>query len=194
MKPALAMLVATASVAIAATDSFAQVYVAPAPQVVYRPAPAVYVYPRHVAPRVIVNRPIIYAGSVNAAPVVSTPAPVVTNYAPAVSAPVVTNYAPATSAPIVTNYAPSATPVVTASPVITAPPVIAAAPIITYRPVPLITYRQPVTYVAPTVTGYAGNVSTVYAVPVAAAPGVVVRQKVYYRGQPIRNTFRVLTP
>jgi hypothetical protein len=92
---------------------------------------------------------------------------VVTNYAPT---PTVTNYAPAQ---VVTNYAP---------------------PVVTYRPaLPVITYRQPVTYVQPTVVGYAGNVSTVYAVPVVAQPAVV-RTKVYYPGQPIRNVLRAITP
>lgn len=186
MRPALAFMVATATLAFAATESLAQMHVAPAPRVVYRPVSPAYAYPAYAAPRVIVNRPVVYAG-----PVVNpAPMPTVTNYAPAASTPIVTNYAPAASASVVTNYAPSPAP-------IPAAPVYSPAPIVTYRPaLPVVTYRQPLSYIPPTVVGYpgyAGNVSTVYAVPVAS-PAVIVRPKVYYPGQPVRNFFRAVTP
>lgn len=192
MKRALVLIVAAAALAFGVTESFAQVYVSPAPQVVYRPAMPAYAYPAYAAPQVIVNRPAIFAD-----PIVKQ-APIVTNYPPVASAPIVTNYAPSqVGAPVISQQSTvvGAAPVVTPTQIMAPAPIVTyrPAPLVTYRPAPVITYRQPVTYVPPTVTGYGGNISTVYAVPVVAQPAIV-RTKVYYPGQSIRNVLRAITP
>lgn len=91
------------------------------------------------------------------------------------SAQVVTYYySPVTTyySPVTTYYAPS--------PVYASP-----APRVVYRPAPVVVYRPAPVYVSP-----APVVS--YRYPVYY-PGVV-RTKVYYPGQPIRNYFKAITP
>ena len=108
-------------------------------------------------------------------PVVA-PAQTVT-YQPIAPAPTVT-YRPVAPAPTVT-YRPVAAPVVTYRPVAPAPTVVYRTPVTTYyTPAPVTTYYAP----APAVT-----YSPVY-------PAAVVRTKVYYPGQPIRNFFKAITP
>jgi hypothetical protein len=61
--------------------------------------------------------------------------------------------------------------------------------VVTYRPVtPVVTYRP----VTPVVT-YRPVAPAVYAAPVAY-PAAVVRTKVYYPFQPVRNFFKAITP
>ena len=125
-------------------------------------------------------------------PVVTSPAPVQTYYAPQTvySPTTVTAYSPTT----VTAYnpTPGCCGQTVAAPVIAAAPVVAAAPITTLRPVttyyapaptvaysPTVTYSPTVAY-SPVVT-YSPVVQPVYA-PVGYAP--------YVPGQPIRNAFR----
>jgi hypothetical protein len=78
-----------------------------------------------------------------------------------------------------TYYAPA--PVVYApAPVYVAPPV----PVVTYYQAPLVTYT-PGYYAGPAVV----------AAPVYVRPrAYTVRTRVYVRGQPVRNTLRVLAP
>lgn len=69
----------------------------------------------------------------------------------------------------------------------------AAAPVATYYApsVPVATYAPATTYVTPApVTTYYAPVVT----PRYYAPRVIVRPKVYVRGQPIRNVLRAITP
>jgi len=120
--------------------------------------------------------------------------PVVVHYGaagPVLSAPVAVQqgaWRPAAPATEVVAYQPFAAPVVTYRP-------IAPAPVVTYRPLapaPWVVYRAPVvTYrpVAPVVT-YS---PAVYPAPMVY-PGAVVRTKVYYPGEPIRNFFKAITP
>jgi len=128
---------------------------------------------------VVQQRVVYYAG----APVVA-PAPVTTYYAPSAVA-TTSYYAPApavvtTPAPTVTYYAPSV-----------------ATPVTSYY-TPTTTYYAPTTtYYAPTVT--ATPVTTYYAPTAVAAPVVVgrtpvVRSKVYYPYEPVRNFLKAITP
>ena len=93
---------------------------------------------------------------------------------PVMPAPVVAYYPPAVyPAPVVTY-----SPVVTA-PVVPAPVVVAPAPAVTY-------YRAPVVATVPSY--YYGPTPYVVGRP------AVVTQRVYIRGQPVRNALRVLAP
>lgn len=136
---------------------------------------------------VVQQRVVYYAG----APVVA-PAPVTTYYAPSAVA-TTSYYAPAPA--IVTTPAPAV--VTTPAPTVTyyAPSV--ATPVTSYY-TPTTTYYAPTTtYYAPTVT--ATPVTTYYAPTAVAAPVVVgrapvVRSKVYYPYEPVRNFFKAITP
>ena len=90
--------------------------------------------------------------------------PVVTYYSPAPQ--VVSSYSPVVQygTPVTTYYAPGSVPATQAAPV--------------------VTYYAPY---APVVTAY----RPVYG---ANHGAVIVRPKVYVRGQPIRNAFRAITP
>ncbi len=106
-------------------------------------------------------------------------------YPPAVvAAPVTTYYAPAPGvvAPRVTYYAPA--PVVTAAPVTTYYSTTAVA-------APVTTYYSTTALAAPVTTYYAP--AALYA-PVTYYPAGIVRSKVYYPGQPVRNFVRAVTP
>lgn len=202
MKNVVAALIVCSVVALAGTEATAQSFLAPAPQVVYRPALPTYSYPS-----VVVNRPAFFA-----APVV-TQSPIVTQAPIAAQEPIVAeasaapHYASPDSATVVTQYAPAAPgPAVIAGPtqVFASPPVVTyrpalplyRQPIVTYRQ-PVVTYRQPVvtyaapaTYVAPAT--YAAPALNGYGVPVAQP--VIISPKVYYPGQPVRNLLRAITP
>jgi hypothetical protein len=96
------------------------------------------------------------------------PQPVTTYYAPEYAAPVTTYYAPEVAAPVTTYYAPTAVPVTTY-----------------YAP------RRMTTYYAPAPVA----VNAYYApAPMYVGAPAVVRTKVYYPGQPVRNFFRAVTP
>ena len=88
-----------------------------------------------------------------------------------VHSPVIPAYGPVVvhSSPVVTTYS----HVITAPPVVTYHPVIPARAVVRYRPA-----------------------ITVYSVPGVIARGrqVIVRPKVYVRGQPVRNILRAITP
>ena len=107
-------------------------------------------------------------------------------YPPAVvAAPVTTYYAPApaiVAAPRVTYYTPA--PVVTAAPVTTYYSTTAVA-------TPVTTYYSSTAVAAPVTTYYAP--AAVYA-PVTYYPAGIVRSKVYYPGQPVRNCVLAATP
>lgn len=121
---------------------------------------------------------LVYGSVASADDLVLAPSPAVvqrtTYYAPAtVVGPTVVG-----PTPVTTYYAPA--PVVVARPTVTyyAP---AAVPVTTYyAPVPVTTYYAPTT--------------TYYAPAVIAAPVGVVRSKVYYPGEPVRNFFKALAP
>ena len=96
-----------------------------------------------------------------------------------VYSPVVTAYSPVLipSVPVVASYAPT----------------IVAPPVVTYYQAAPADYETIVTP-APTIVGYAPAVPS-YAVPVVVGrPDIIVRPKVYVRGQPVRNIFRAITP
>ena len=99
-------------------------------------------------------------------------APVVT-YRPLAPAPVVT-YRPLVAAPVVVYRPLAPAPVVTYRP-------LAPAPVVVYRPAPVVTYRP----LAP---------APVVAYPPAYYGAPVVRTKVYYPGEPVRNFFKAITP
>ena len=152
-------------------------------------------------------RPIVDdAPTVTYSPVIEsagTAAPIVT-YSPVVPQATTTYYqGPVTVArPIAqptTTYAPIvAAPVVTYRPV--EPVVAVPAPVVTYRPVttvyaapaPVIAYRQPVVAYAPALPVYSATTYSTY--PTVVARPVVVSQKVYIPGQPVRNFFKAITP
>lgn len=117
-----------------------------------------------------------YSPVVTAAPVTRATVgygPVVTNYgygttfspAPTYYGSRVTYYAPA---PTVSYYSPTPT-------------------VSYYAPAPTVNYYAP----APTVTYYA---PTTVAAPVYLGKPAVVHSKVYYRGEPVRNLIRSVTP
>jgi len=153
----------------------------------------------------VVQRVVHYGAPVVAPAVVPTttyyaPAPTTTYYAPA---PTTTYYAPAAStivpsaAPVTTYYAPS----------YVAPSYVAPVPTVV---VPRTSYYAPATvvpttvlprtaYYAPTTAYYAPAATTAYYAPAVAAPVVVgspavIRSKVYYPGEPVRNFFKAITP
>lgn len=110
------------------------------------------------------------------APVVVAPTPAPTvSYLPVAAGPVVSVapapvvvYRPVVAAPVV---APLVSPVVVYRPVV---PVIAPAPTVVYRPV------GPAEVLAPA--------------PMVVGPPAVIRTKVYYPGEPIRNLLKAITP
>lgn len=69
-----------------------------------------------------------------------------------------------------------------------------AAPVVVYRPavveVPELPVAAPVLAPPPVLT----PAPVAYRVPVVYAPAAVVRTKVYYRGQPVRNAVKTLLP
>jgi hypothetical protein len=114
--------------------------------------------------------------------------------APAVVAqPTTSYYAPA---PTTAYYAPAPTPVTTyyaPAPVVSAP-----VPVTTYyAPAPVVVGRPVVSYYAPAAvpvtTYYAPAPVTTYYAPAVVAPVGVVRSKVYYPGEPVRNFFKAVT-
>lgn len=86
-------------------------------------------------------------------------------------------------AQVVTYYSPVVTPAPALVP--------AAGPTVVYRPAPVVTYYAP----APTVV-YSPVPTVVAPVPAPVYVGrpAVIRSKVYYRGQPVRNLLRAVTP
>jgi hypothetical protein len=135
------------------------------------------------SPPIVQQRVTYYSGpAYGTSTVVTQAVPTTTYYAPA-PAPVTTYYAPA-PAPVTTYYAPAPTPVTTYY----APAVVAPRPVVTYyapAPAPVTTYYAP----------GAVPVTTYYAPATVAVPTYgVVRSKVYYPGEPVRNFFKALAP
>ncbi|MBL9082773.1 MAG: hypothetical protein JNK76_13245 [Planctomycetales bacterium] len=136
--------------------------------------------------------PTVTQRTVYYAPPATVVAPTTTYYAPSVATPVTSYYAPVVSTPsyptTVTSYY---------APTYSSSPLVAPAPRVTYysstvaAPLPVTSYYTPTTtYYAPTTTYYAPAVATP---TVIAQPGIV-RSKVYYPGEPIRNFFKALAP
>ncbi len=105
--------------------------------------------------------------------------------------------------PTVVQYGAAPAAVSTPAPTVTYSPVVQTAvpaPVVTYRPVvpaPTVVYRAPVVAAPVTVYRPVAPVtvySPVVAAPVVAARPAVVRTKVYYPGEPIRNFFKAITP
>jgi hypothetical protein len=74
-------------------------------------------------------------------------------------------------------------------------PVFPAAPMYVYRPAAVVVYRPAVVAApfAPVAPAAVYPAPAVYPGPVYPAP-VLVRAKVYYPGQPVRNTIRAALP
>ena len=105
--------------------------------------------------------------------------------------------------------APSPAPTVSYLPVVAGPVVpVAPAPVVVYRPVvaapvltpvvnPVVVYRPvlPVVSPAPTVVYRPVGAAEVLApAPVVVGPPAVIRTKVYYPGEPVRNLLKAITP
>jgi len=114
----------------------------------------------------------------------------VTSYYPmaSVAAPAVA-YSPVVT-PVTSYYAPPAVSYEAYSPVVSSSyvayslvvsPYVAYSPVVTAYPAPYVAYRPAIA------ASYAPAV-------VAAGPAVVVRPKVYVRGEPVRNLIRAITP
>lgn len=150
--------------------------------------------------RVETTEPTAPSRVVYSIPTTVQSAPVTTYYGSSTWQPApVTTVVPPTA---VTTYmpAPASVPVTTYQPITTYRPVTQYQPTTTYRPVtsyqPMTTYQpttayRPVTVYRPTVDAPPVAVP-VNAIPVG--PEVIVRPKVYVRGQPLRNMFRAITP
>lgn len=139
--------------------------------------------------------------------VVEVYSPIVESTTSTIPAESVVSYSPVVEATAVQAWRPVTTysQVATASPTYTttySPVVSYATPVTTYRPA--TTYAAPVTTYSPVIT-YSPVVNYAYSPAVAYSPVVtpvtayyyptaVVRSKVYYSGQPIRNFFRAITP
>ncbi|NNE01313.1 MAG: hypothetical protein HKN47_28705 [Pirellulaceae bacterium] len=143
----------------------------------------------------------LFAATPSQAQVVVVAAPIAP-YDVAYEAPLVTTYRPS----LASGYAPLATAV--PAPAI-AVPVLARGVVVAAPSVAVTRYRIPIappiyrssygaTYGAvygPVVRpGYGAYRPVAYASPIVAPPSVVVRPKVYVRGQPVRNTLRAVTP
>lgn len=122
------------------------------------------------------------------APAPAAVVPTTTYYAPSVGQTVTSYYAPAVTATptyssrVTSYYAPAAT--------VVAPTVVAPAPTVTYY-APTAVATPVTTYYTPTTTYYAP--AAVVTPMVVARPGVV-RSKVYYPYEPVRNFFKAITP
>lgn len=117
------------------------------------------------------------------APAPTAVVPTTTYYAPSVGQTVTSYYAPAVTATptyssrVTSYYAPAMTVVAPAPTVTYYAPTAVAAPVTTYY-TPTTTYYAPAAVVTPTIV---------------ARPGVV-RSKVYYPYEPVRNFFKAITP
>ncbi|MBA4018834.1 MAG: hypothetical protein C0483_16830 [Pirellula sp.] len=111
----------------------------------------------------------------------------------AVATPVTSYYAPAAATPVTSYYPPANVTSYYGSTVVTP----SAVPVTSYYApsvaVPVTSYYAPTTaYYAPTAAYYAPT-TAYYAPTVVARPGVV-RSKVYYPYEPVRNFFKAVTP
>lgn len=133
---------------------------------------------------VLAPSPAVVQRTTYYAPAVVAPQPVTTYYAPAPAATTTYYSAPGT---VTSYYAPAPAAVVGPTPVTTY-----------YAPAPVVVARPTVTYYAPAAvpvtTYYAPVPVTTYYAPAVVAPVGVVRSKVYYPGEPVRNFFKAITP
>lgn len=140
-----------------------------------------------LAPSQTVQQRTVYysAPTAVATPVTSYYAPgapttVTSYYAPTVVAPsavpVTSYYAPSVAVPVTSYYAPS---------------VVAPVPTVAYY-APTVTSVPTTTYYAPTAAYYAP--AAAYYAPAVVARPAVVRSKVYYPYEPVRNFFKAITP
>lgn len=124
---------------------------------------------------------------------VGPPPTVVVGESYVVHRPVIT-YSQVVESPMVTAYRPS----VVVGPIYGSPRTVYRVytpQVVTYRPV-ITTYRPVITTYRPVVTTHHPVVTTYRPVgPTVVYPRtVVVRPKVYVRGQPVRNVLRAITP